>query len=74
MINNRILHGFAVLTGCGAADMIPDHGAVVLRSNPVSPALLIKYLLICGVDVCPPHVQTVSTSLMSRLVKNKIRL
>ena len=28
----------------------------------------LQYLLISGVDVCPPHVQTVSTSLMSKLV------
>ena len=28
----------------------------------------LKYLLIGEVDVCPPHVQTVSTSLMSKLV------
>ena len=40
---------------------------------PCHPLFLIKYLLICGVDVCPPHVQTVSTSLMSRLVKIDIR-
>ena len=30
----------------------------------------LKYLLIGGVDVCPPHVQTVSTSLTSKLVKS----
>ena len=29
----------------------------------------LKYLLIGWVDVFPPHVQTVSTSLMSKLVK-----
>ena len=28
----------------------------------------LKYLLIDGVDVCQPHAQTVSTSLMPRLV------
>ena len=28
----------------------------------------LKYLLIGGVNVCPPHVQTVSTSLLSKLV------
>ena len=33
--------------------------------------LSLKYLLHGGVDVCPPHVQTVSTSLVSKLVKNK---
>ena len=32
------------------------------------PLFFIKYLLIGGVDVCPPHVQTVSTSLLSKLV------
>ena len=31
----------------------------------------LKYLLIGGVDVCPLHVQTVSTWLMSKLVKSK---
>ena len=39
---------------------------------PCHPLLFIKYLLIGGVDVCPPHAQTVSTSLMSRLVKTRI--
>ena len=34
----------------------------------------LKYLLPDGVDVCPPKVQIVSTSLMSKLVKGKILL
>ena len=34
----------------------------------VGEKISLKYLLIGGVDVCPPHVQTVSTSLMSKLV------
>ena len=32
----------------------------------------LQCILIGGVDVCPPHVQTVSTSFMSKLVKVKL--
>ena len=28
----------------------------------------LKYLLICGVDVCPPHAKTVSTSLIQTII------
>ena len=34
----------------------------------------LKYLLISGVDVCPSHALTVSTSLMPKLVKNSSRI
>ena len=39
MINIRIIHVFASITCCGAADKTRDYGAVVLRSNPVPPSL-----------------------------------
>ena len=43
-----------------------------MRSDPGRNPFLIKIFTSRRGDVCPPHVQTVSTSLMSRLVKGSI--
>ena len=69
MIKLQILRVFPRTSFCGAVDKVSSHHAVghafESRSEPL---FLLKYLLIGGVDVCPPHAQTVSTSLMPRLV------
>ena len=61
-------------SSCGAVDKASSYRslghAFESRSEPL---FLLNFLLIGGVDVCPPHVQTVSTSLMSRLVKWKFK-
>ena len=43
-------------------------GLLLVISIWLEENISLKYLLIGGVDVCPPHAQTVSTSLMPRLV------
>ena len=54
----RSLDRFKVLIGVNISEFY-----IALRK------ISLQYLLIGGVNVCPPHVKTVSTSLMSKLVK-----
>ena len=44
-------------------------GLLLVSFTWLGEKISLKYLVRRG-DVCPPHVQTVSTSLMSKLVKN----
>ena len=78
MIKLLIPHVFTIKTRCGAPDKIETMMRMVMRSNPV-PTLFfsfqLKNILRCNLKFLTclsPHVQTVLTSLMSRLVKDLI--
>ena len=60
-----------------SADLKSLSGSLLLSFIWLGEKNSLKYLLIGGMNVCPPHAWTVSTSLMPRLVNknfNKIQI